>query len=297
MKVIALSSTLLSKLLLLGVFLSFLSGALLASANHGSFDINLIGDKGTELTSRDFQSTLGLFLFVDSNSFGIAIENEHFQDHQSKNFKVILMSEDWAAIQKLKKKHRVSTEIFRDINGVLRAQESPTCSIYSSSLGQIALPNGIPSLQQVQAWAVRGLDSLDGVFYLGRDRVFFQQRQNDCGAAAAAMLVQRLRLPLGADEVYMSLDPGPEGDELSLMSIKKFFAGKGIQSSGWRGSLEDVRNEPRPVILHFDNRHFVVLVASSETGFLILDPSLGRQLLPLDQMRNRWRGVYFRVDF
>lgn len=132
---------------------------------------------------------------------------------------------------------------------------------------------------------------------LGTDRTHIQPYENSCGAAAISMLLPRLGIspePLG---VYKSLDPGPDGDPISLANIKRFCDQVNLKSDGYRGSVSQLRDLESPVILHVDGKHFVVLVKMLESGALVLDPAIGRQFWSLHHFEHRWKSrVYFQVE-
>lgn len=156
---------------------------------------------------------------------------------------------------------------------------------------------GFPGVSRLFQWAnypQRNPDHLIQV--LGQNNVKLQSHDNDCAAAAVTMLLERMQIPVSEELIYDKLDHGPEGGQISLLEIKDFLGELGINSNGWEGTLQDLKREMTPIILHFDDRHFVVLSTTMEEGFIILDPSIGRLFLTNEELNKSWKGVYFRVE-
>lgn len=136
----------------------------------------------------------------------------------------------------------------------------------------------------------------DLVLTLGRDNVYLQPHANGCAAACVAMVLDRIQVPIGFEEVSGVLDTGKNGAPVSLLEIKAYVEGKlGLNGTGYHGSVEELMALKSPVILFVDGSHYVVLSAATTDGAIILDPAFGRQFWPIDMLKKRWHGIYFEV--
>jgi len=261
-------------------------------------DLSLVGDSGSLFTGEDATDRGVLLVFIDQESLERLAGYWRLTDFESDAFKVALVgiAEDRDELIEAKRAQFLNQELYFDESGALTVASAPGYWLFPKD-GKPTSGSGLPPLDLLYREAVAPhYDPSQVAHFLGQSRVVLQQHKNDCAAAAVSMMLDRMNIPVSVETVYEGLDKGPDGDQVSLLEIKQFLGTIGIQGSGWRGAFADLKKETRPVILHLDQNHFVVMSAVMDEGALILDPSLGRQFLTPDDLQKRWKGVYFRVD-
>jgi ABC-type bacteriocin/lantibiotic exporter with double-glycine peptidase domain len=141
-----------------------------------------------------------------------------------------------------------------------------------------------PSALADPAWtAVRGVPHVQ------------QEDADDCGAAAAAMVLAYWRRPAPGEVAV------PDGG-LRAEQVRTLLRDGGLRSFVIEGSLDDLRHElaaGRPVIVgtmepisrRKVRSHYVVVVALSEDKVAMMDPLVGLQELPLHDFELMWKAA------
>jgi predicted double-glycine peptidase len=116
---------------------------------------------------------------------------------------------------------------------------------------------------------------LRGGRYLGRVGVVFQERANDCGAAALKMVFDHYGLVRPLEAWQREAIDRPEGSSmLRLLEVARKW---GLRAEGWRVTPADLDTIPLPAIALLNRHHYVVVEARAGAGQLIYaDPALGR---------------------
>ncbi len=119
-------------------------------------------------------------------------------------------------------------------------------------------------------------------------RVVRQVDATDCGPAALAMILMHFgRL----EPLYRLRDlAGTTQSGTSLLGLKRAAEQLGLNATGFEANLLELRQLDLPVLLHWENNHYVVLEKRSLTRLRILDPALGRVWVPLAEFNNKWTG-------
>ena len=76
----------------------------------------------------------------------------------------------------------------------------------------------------------------------------------------------------------------------SLFGLYRAAKSLGLEARALEVDLERLRNLTLPVILHWDNNHYVVLAKLTEHKALIQDPAAGQRWLPLEELVKHWTG-------
>jgi hypothetical protein len=132
-----------------------------------------------------------------------------------------------------------------------------------------------------------------------------QRYDFSCGSAALATL---LRYHYGGrqDEAQVFRGMWMEGDRdqirrlgFSLLDMKRYLAAKGIAADGFQVSLEEVAaaGVPGIALINLNGyRHFVVVKGVADGEVLVGDPALGLRVMPAEEFRAAWNGVYFALN-
>ncbi len=125
-----------------------------------------------------------------------------------------------------------------------------------------------------------------------------------CGSAAlATLLTYHYANPVGEQAIFS--DMYQQGDQekikregFSLLDMKLYLARRGINSDGFRASLDKLHEVGIPAIALITTRgyrHFVVVKGISEAEVLVGDPALGAKTYKRDEFEKIWNGILFVV--
>jgi ATP-binding cassette subfamily B protein RaxB len=127
------------------------------------------------------------------------------------------------------------------------------------------------------------------VIYLGAEGVIFQERSNNCGLAALAMVLEHYGIKVS----QQSMAGGAKLDfrGASLMTLKERATLEGLEAEGRRLSYEDLLSIRFPAILFVENHHFIVVDSVGGTGELFVrDPAAGRLRVSRKRAAAIWKG-------
>jgi ABC-type bacteriocin/lantibiotic exporter with double-glycine peptidase domain len=123
----------------------------------------------------------------------------------------------------------------------------------------------------------------------GRHGVFFQQSNNDCGAAALKMIFEHFEIAMDYRLLLHRLQNGSA--DTTMLDIKTLAESAGLICDGWRLSARDLFRIPIPAVLLVHRKHFVVLAGiHGDRGALILDPVRGRLRISMRRLVSVWQG-------
>jgi ABC-type bacteriocin/lantibiotic exporter with double-glycine peptidase domain len=119
-------------------------------------------------------------------------------------------------------------------------------------------------------------------------RVVRQVDATDCGPAALAMILMHFgRL----EPLYRLRDlAGTTQSGTTLLGLKRAAEGLGLKATGFAASLLELRQLDPPILLHWENNHYVVLEKFEATRVRILDPAVGQVWVPTDEFDQKWTG-------
>ncbi len=124
-----------------------------------------------------------------------------------------------------------------------------------------------------------------------RRRVPFipQMEATECGAASLAMILgyHGHHLPL----VEARQACGVSRDGASALSILRAARDLGLEAEAVKVELEHLEDLPLPAILHWDFSHFLVIERLESGRAILVDPSLGRRKVDLEELCKRFTGV------
>jgi len=83
--------------------------------------------------------------------------------------------------------------------------------------------------------------------FLGREGVVWQRDAYDCGAAALQMVLMHFRIAADYDRLSLRLEVNSGGT--SMLRIKHAAESHGLRCQGWRLTIRDLSDIPRPAIL------------------------------------------------
>lgn len=115
-----------------------------------------------------------------------------------------------------------------------------------------------------------------------------QEDENDCGAAALAMVALFHKAPISVARLRYLANVGARG--ASMLSVTAAAEAIGFD---WRAVTTDythLADMPLPAIVHWKGCHYLVLYEAVETGVLLGDPAIGLVRLPRPEFEKDWTG-------
>ncbi len=132
------------------------------------------------------------------------------------------------------------------------------------------------------------------------DTVIRQQYDFSCGSAAVATLLSH-HYGIKVDEAEVFQAMFQAGDQakiraegFSMLDMKRFLDSQGLQSDGFRMSIDQLLKIGVPGIVLVNTqgyRHFVVLRGMRDGTILLADPAIGSITVPRAQFESIWDGT------
>lgn len=129
-----------------------------------------------------------------------------------------------------------------------------------------------------------------------------QKYDFSCGSAALATLL-RYHYDFNVQEDAAFRGMWARGDRaqirrvgFSLLDMKRWLASRGIPADGYKVTLDQIKQTGVPgiaLIAVQNYRHFVVVKGLDRESVLLGDPSGGLSVMPVDQFKAAWNGIYF----
>ena len=116
-----------------------------------------------------------------------------------------------------------------------------------------------------------------------------QTAQTECGLGVSASILQHYGRYQTVSDLRLAMEPGREG--LNLLQVSNLLTDEGMEVGAYRaGSLEQLRDIGKPVILHWNNSHYVVLVRMRHDRVQIMDPGQGLRTISLEEAESSFSG-------
>jgi ATP-binding cassette, subfamily B, bacterial len=116
----------------------------------------------------------------------------------------------------------------------------------------------------------------------------------DCAAACVGMALayHGRHVPLG--DLRAASGTGREGaDAGGIMAAARRY---GLAARAVKADLDDLAGLPRGSVLHWDFRHFVVFEKVTRTGVAVVDPAVGRRVIPAAEFGASYTGVAILLE-
>jgi uncharacterized protein len=132
-----------------------------------------------------------------------------------------------------------------------------------------------------------------------------QEHDFSCGSAALATLLTYHygRKTSEADTFQAMYAKGDQAKirkvGFSMLDMKRYLADRGLRSSGYKLTLEEVAQSHAPVIALINvgaYRHFVVIKGVDHDKVLIGDPALGLKITTRAIFEKMWNGIALALD-
>lgn len=126
-----------------------------------------------------------------------------------------------------------------------------------------------------------------------------QQYDFSCGSAAVAtLLTYHYEMPIMEARVFEEMfgrgdQPKIQAEGFSMLDMKQFLDRRGLQSDGFRMTLDKLADIGVPAIVLINTggyRHFVVVKGVEAKRILVADPAFGTTIWPRDRFEAAWGG-------
>lgn len=120
--------------------------------------------------------------------------------------------------------------------------------------------------------------------------VVLQAAQTECGLSVSASLLQHYGRYQTVSDLRIHHEPGREG--LSLLQISDLLQTEGMQVRAFHaGTMKDLKAFKEPVIMHWQQSHYVVLDGFRHGQVKIIDPASGVRWLSIEEAESSFSGI------
>lgn len=124
----------------------------------------------------------------------------------------------------------------------------------------------------------------------GRVPLVRQVTETECGLCCCAMILRYFGSWESIQELQEHIDVGRDG--LSLLDIKKFLIGKGIESKIYNvKDFENIKKIKSPFICYVDESHFVIVEKTNKEKIYVLDSAQGRKCYKQEEFQSVFSNV------
>lgn len=117
-------------------------------------------------------------------------------------------------------------------------------------------------------------------------RLASQSQQTECGLCCAKMILAYYGRCMSMTELRGKYPVGRNGT--SLLELSTILQENGMRTKGVKISAEDVMKHGEPCILFWENRHYVIFERCSSKKIVIVDPSIGRQKIEIEEFLTKY---------
>lgn len=119
--------------------------------------------------------------------------------------------------------------------------------------------------------------------------IVLQAAQTECGLSVGASVLQHYKRYQTISDLRLIMEPGREG--LSLRQVRDLLVAEGMDVAAYRAkSVRELKQIGCPVILHWMNSHYVVLMRFSKNSVHLMDPAMGARTIGFDEADSFFSG-------
>lgn len=141
-------------------------------------------------------------------------------------------------------------------------------------------------LEKLKAW-LRFLDRREG--WRVKVPTILQMEATECGAASLSMILAHYGMWVPLEKIRQECGVNRDGSKAS--SVLRAARSRGCEAHGYRWMAETLRGKDRPLVIHWEFNHFVVLEGIRGDTVYLNDPAVGRRTVPWAEFRTSYTGV------
>lgn len=119
--------------------------------------------------------------------------------------------------------------------------------------------------------------------------LILQAETAECGLASLAMICGYHGLNVDMLNLRHHFSISTQG--ATLKGLVRIASAVGLKSRSLSLDIDEVDQLKLPCVLHWDMRHFVVLVKRSRSGWIVHDPAMGKRLIGQKELSEHFTGV------
>ncbi|WP_169835567.1 peptidase domain-containing ABC transporter [Novibacillus thermophilus] len=120
-----------------------------------------------------------------------------------------------------------------------------------------------------------------------------QMEHSECGLACLAMICGYYKKHVTLTELREEFGVSKSG--MSLFHLKKISEKLDFDVKAYRGDITTVSKSALPVIVFWEQRHYVVLEKMTKKYLYIVDPASGRRRLTIDEFNTSYSGIFLSL--
>lgn len=122
-----------------------------------------------------------------------------------------------------------------------------------------------------------------------------QERENDCGLCCISMIMQYFGDKVSINTLSRMVDIQYNG--LSIKDIKFVLSSFNYEIKAYKSNIKGIEKINRhPLILHWDNSHYVILEEIKNGKYVIIDPAFGRKKLSYTEFKKHFSEVVLLIS-
>ena len=122
---------------------------------------------------------------------------------------------------------------------------------------------------------------------------FLQSRENTCGPAALAYILNFYGLETDEDDILKHVHISSYGT--SMLQLKNAAKDFGFIGKGYKSNYKWLKQQALPLIAHVNDKHYVVINKIINNRIYLFDPLEGHIILEKNDFENLWSGNVLTV--
>ncbi|MEL4028784.1 peptidase domain-containing ABC transporter [Caldifermentibacillus hisashii] len=114
---------------------------------------------------------------------------------------------------------------------------------------------------------------------------------NDCALTCLSMILSYYKSYISSNELKERLGSGRDG--VSLLALLNTANDIGFDAKVYKGEIMNITS---PIIVYWENHHYVVLEKVNKKGYFVLDPALGNKVYPEKDFYKKYAGYYMTLE-